>query len=169
VKRLLPSPLLSLALFVTWLMLNQSASVGNLLLAALFALVVPLLTARWRPEVPRVRRLGIVLKLAAAVLTDVVKSNIAVAKLILGDERRITPRFVWVPLTLRDRHAIVTLAGIVTMTPGTLSADLSDDHRHLLVHAFDVDDDAAQAALIADIQQRYEAPLKLIFEKEPTA
>jgi multicomponent K+:H+ antiporter subunit E len=167
VKRLLPSPLLSLALFVTWLMLNESASVGNLLLAALFAFFVPVVTARWRPEVPRLRRLGLALRLAAAVVVDIVKSNIAVARLILGDERRITPRFVWVPLTLRDPHAVVTLAGIVTMTPGTLSADLSDDRRHLLVHAFDVDDDAAQAALIADIQKRYEAPLKLIFEKEP--
>jgi multicomponent K+:H+ antiporter subunit E len=166
VSKLLPSPVLSLALFVAWLMLNESASVGNLLLAALFALVLPVLTARWRPEVPRIGRLGIALRLAFTVLGDIVKSNIAVARLILGDERRITPRFVWVPLSLRDRHAIVTLAGIVTMTPGTLSSDLSEDGRHLLVHAFDVDDDAAQAALIADIKTRYEAPLKLIFEKE---
>jgi multicomponent K+:H+ antiporter subunit E len=158
--------LLSLALFVTWLMLNESASVGNLLLAALFAIVLPWATARWRPEQPRIRNLGVALRLAFTVLGDIVKSNIAVAKLILGDERRITPRFVWVPLSLRDRHAIVTLAGIVTMTPGTLSADLSDDRRHLLVHAFDVDDDAAQAALIAGIKARYEAPLKLIFESE---
>jgi multicomponent K+:H+ antiporter subunit E len=165
IKKLLPSPLLSLALFVTWPMLNESASVGNLLLAALFAFVVPIVTARWRPEVPRLRRLGVALKLAAAVLVDIGKSNIVVAKLILGDERRITPRFVWVPLSLSDPHAIVALAGIVTMTPGTLSADLSDDRRHLLVHAFDVDDDDAQKALIADIQQRYEAPLKLIFER----
>lgn len=45
------------------------------------------------------------------------------------------------------------------MTPGTLSADLSDDRSHLLVHAFDIDDDAAQATLMANIQQRYEAPL----------
>jgi multicomponent K+:H+ antiporter subunit E len=158
--------LLSLALFVTWLMLNESASIGNLLLAALFAIVLPWATARWRPEPPRIRSLGVALRLAFTVLGDIVKSNIAVAKLILGDERRITPRFVWVPLALSDRHAIVTLAGIVTMTPGTLSADLSDDRRHLLVHAFDVDDDTAQAALIADIKTHYEAPLKLIFESE---
>ena len=160
--------LLSLALFVAWLTLNESVSVGNLLLATLFAIVLPWVTARWRPEQPRIRRLGVALRLGFTILGDIVKSNIAVARLILGDERRITPRFVWVPLSLRDRHAIVTLAGIVTMTPGTLSADLSDDHRHLLVHAFDVDDDAAQAALIADIQQRYEAPLRLIFEKDAT-
>ena len=99
-----------------------------------------------------------------AVLVDIVKSNLTVARLILGNERNITPRFVWVPLAIRDPHGIVALAGIVTMTPGTLSADLSDDRRHLLVHAFDVDDEAAQAALIADIQARYEAPLIRIFE-----
>ncbi len=158
--------LLSAAIFAAWLMLNESASVGHLLLAALFAVVLPWATARWRPEQPRIRNLGVALRLAFTVLGDIVKSNIAVARLILGDERRITPRFVWVPLALRDRHAIVALAGIVTMTPGTLSSDLSEDGRYLLVHAFDVDDDAAQAALVASIKARYEAPLKLIFEGE---
>ena len=78
--------------------------------------------------------------------------------------RRIQPRFVWYPLAIRDPHGIVALAGIITMTPGTLSADLSDDRRHLLIHAFDVDDDAAEAALVADIRARYEAPLIEIFE-----
>jgi multicomponent K+:H+ antiporter subunit E len=164
VRRLLPSPLLALALFITWLMLNESASAGHLLLGAALALALPWFTQAWRPDKPRVGRIGIAFKLAVAVLVDIVKSNIAVAKLILGNERHITPRFIWVPLTLRDPHGVVALAGIVTMTPGTLSADLSPDHRHLLVHAFDVDDDAAQAALIADIQARYEAPLMQIFE-----
>ena len=163
-KRLLPSPLVSLALLVTWLMLNEAASPGHLLLGAALALVLPWLTRAWRPGVPRVGRVGTAMKLAARVLLDIVKSNITVARLILGNERHITPRFVWVPLAIRDPHGIVALAGVVTMTPGTLSADLSDDRRHLLVHAFDIDDDAAQAALIADIKARYEAPLIRIFE-----
>lgn len=163
-RRLLPSPLLSLALLVTWLMLNESASPGHMLLGAALALGLPWLTRAWRPDVPSVGRASTAMKLAATVLLDIVKSNIAVAKLILGDERKITPRFVWVPLAIRDAHGIVALAGVVTMTPGTLSADLSDDRRHLLVHAFDVDDDAAQATLVADIKARYEAPLIRIFE-----
>ncbi|MFY7941343.1 MAG: Na+/H+ antiporter subunit E, partial [Burkholderiaceae bacterium] len=70
------------------------------------------------------------------------------------------PAFVWVPLTITDPHGIVALAGIITMTPGTLSADLSADRRHLLVHAFNVDD---EAALIAAIKTRYEEPLLEIF------
>jgi len=163
-KRLLPAPLLSLALWIAWLMLNESASAGHLLLGAALAIVLPWFTERWRPDRPHIGRLGVMLRLAGAVLVDIVKSNLTVARLILGNERNITPRFVWVPLAIRDPHGLVALAGIVTMTPGTLSADLSDDRRHLLVHAFDVDDEAAQAALIADIQTRYEAPLIRIFE-----
>ncbi len=99
--------------------------------------------------------------LALVVLRDIVVSNVQVARLILGPERRIAPRFVWLPLTIRDPHGIVTLAGIITMTPGTLSADLTDDHRFLLVHALNAGD---EAILIATIKRRYEAPLIRIFE-----
>ncbi len=162
--RLVPSPLLSLALLVTWAMLNESASAGQLLLGTVLAIVVPWFTERWRPDRPRLRRLDTALRLALVVLVDIVKSNLTVARLILGREERISPGFVWVPLTLRDPHGIVTLAGIITMTPGTLSADLSDDQRFLLVHAFDIDGEAARAALVADIKARYEAPLLQIFE-----
>jgi hypothetical protein len=69
-----------------------------------------------------------------------------------------------VPLDIADPHAILSLAGIITMTPGTLSAELSPDRRYLLVHAFNVDD---EAALIAQIKSRYEAPLKEMGLLEP--
>ena len=163
-RSLLPSPVLSLALFVTWPMLNESASAGHLLLGAALAIVIPWLTDRWQPDRPRLARLGVALRLAAVVLLDIVKSNLTVARLILGREERITPRFVWVPLSLTDPHAIVALAGIITMTPGTLSSELSEDRRHLLVHALHCPDDAAAAALVDDIKRRYEAPLAEIFE-----
>lgn len=166
-RRLLPAPLLSLALFVAWLMLNQSASAGQLLLATACALVLPLLTERFRPERPRLSNPLALAALALRVLLDIVRSNLVVARLVLGPESRIRPRFVWLPLTIRDPHGIATLAGIITMTPGTLSADLTDDRRHLLIHAFDVADDAAQAALVADIRSRYETPLMRIFEGRP--
>ena len=100
-------------------------------------------------------------KLLLVVLKDIVMSNIEVARRILGPESKITPRFVWVPLDIRDPHGIAALAGIITMTPGTLSSDLTEDRRHLLVHAFNVDD---EQALVASIKERYETPLREIFE-----
>jgi multicomponent K+:H+ antiporter subunit E len=161
-KRLLPAPLLSATLFVSWLMLNQSASPGNLALAAIFAIVLPRIFGGFRVEPPRIRRPGVIVRLALRVLADIVRSNVDVARRILGPESRIHPRFVWVPLSIRDAHGVATLAGIITMTPGTLSADLTDDRRYLLVHAFNADD---EQALIASIKERYEAPLREIFER----
>ncbi len=160
-KHVLPAPLISALLFVAWLMLNQSASAGNLLLGALFALMLPWFTERLRPERPRLKAWCTIVRLGLVVLRDIVVSNIDVARRVLGPEAAIRSRFVWVPLTIRDPHGIVALAGIITMTPGTLSSDLSDDRRHLLVHALHCED---EAALVADIKARYEAPLVEIFE-----
>lgn len=159
-KRLVPAPLISATLFVMWLMLNQSASPGNLVLAAVLALALPLVFGGLRVEPPSVRKPAVVLRLVLRVLADIVKANIEVARRILGPESRIHPRFVWVPLSIRDAHGIAALAGIITLTPGTLSSDLTDDRRYLLVHAFNVDD---EQALIASIKERYEAPLMEIF------
>lgn len=160
-KRLLPAPLLSLTLFVAWLMMNQSASAGNLVLALIFAVALPLLFRSFMVDPPRIRRPGVIVRLGLVVLYDIVMSNIEVARRILGPESKIKPRFVWLPLDIRDPHGIATLAGIITMTPGTLSSDLTADRRYLLVHAFNVDD---EQALIATIKQRYETPLREIFE-----
>ncbi len=160
-KRLLPAPLLSAALLLCWLMLNQSASAGNWLLGGALALAVPWFTERLRPDKPRLKAWSAVLRLGGVVLKDIVLSNVEVARRVLGPESVLSPGWVWVPLDIRDPHAIVALAGIITLTPGTLSAELSEDRRHLLVHAFNLGD--AQA-LVADIKARYETPLREIFE-----
>lgn len=160
-RRLLPAPLLSAVLFVVWLLLNQSISLGHLALALALAIGVPWFTERLRPERPRIRNWGTVVRLGWVVLWDIVKSNVEVARRILGPESAIKPAFVWLPLAIRDPHGQIALAGIITMTPGTLSADFDESHTHLLVHAFNVDD---EAALIADIKARYETPLRKIFE-----
>ena len=158
-SRAFPSPLVSLVLFAGWLLLN-GLSVGNVVLGAALALGIPALTARFRTESPHLGSLSSALRLTGVVLWDIVVSNLHVARLILGPERNIVPRFVWVPLEIRDPHGIASLAGIVTMTPGTLSADLSDDRRYLLVHALNASD---EAELIAGIKERYELPLRIIF------
>lgn len=159
--KLVPAPLLSLVLFVSWLLLNNTLDPAHLLLATVLAVAIPWFTEPLRPDKPRLRRWSVAGKLALVVLWDIVLSNVEIARRILGPESAIRPRFVWVPLSIRDPHGIVTLAGIITMTPGTLSSDLSEDRRWLLVHAFNVDD---EAALVATIKRRYEAPLREIFE-----
>lgn len=160
-KRWFPAPMLSTLLFVVWLLLANTLDAAHVVLAALLAMVVPRFTERLRPERPRIGKPLAIARLGLVVLWDIVLSNIEVARRILGPEDAIKPAFVWLPLDLTDPHAIVSLAGIITMTPGTLSAELSADRRFLLVHAFNVED---EAALVAQMKARYEAPLKEIFE-----
>jgi multicomponent K+:H+ antiporter subunit E len=165
VKALLPAPVMSALVFVTWLLLNETVDPAHLLLAAVLALVVPALTAPLRPGAPRIKRWGTVVQLGLTVLWDIVLANIEVARRILGPEAAIHPRFIWLPLSIRDPHGILALAGIITMTPGTLSSALSADRRYLLVHAFHVAGGAAgEADVVATIKQRYEKPLMEIFE-----
>ena len=160
-RGLLPVPLLSLLLFVAWPVLNSSWSLGHLLLGALLALSIPWFTEALRDSRPRLRRPVLIIRLGLTVFWDILVSNLDVAKRILGAEAAIKPGFVWVPLTITDRHGIVALAGIITMTPGTLSAEITEHRSHLLVHAFHLDD---EAKLIAAIKSRYEEPLRQIFE-----
>lgn len=160
-KKLFPAPLLSLCVFVVWLLLVASIEAGHLLLAAVQAVLLPWVAHRLRGASAGIRRPLVALRLGLVVLWDIVVSNLQMTKLILGRESKIHPAFIWLPLDVRNPHAIATLAGIITMTPGTLSAEVSADNRHLLVHCFSLDD---AAGTIAQIKQRYEAPLKEIFE-----
>jgi multicomponent K+:H+ antiporter subunit E len=159
VKRWPGSPIIGLLVFMLWLLLN-GVSVGHLLLGALLAIVVPAITQGLRPQRPNVGNVPAILGLTAVFLYDIVLANIQVARLILGRESALRPGFVWVPLALTDRHAIAVLSSIITLTPGTLTSDLSPDGRHLLVHCLHLDD---AAATVASIKQRYERPLQEIF------
>ena len=160
-KMLLPHPLLSIVLWVLWLALNQTVAAGHIVLGALLGWAMPLAGLHladgpW----PRIRRPVLVAKLALTVLVDIVVSNIEVARRVLGPEAAIHPGFVRVPLALTDEWAIATLAGIITMTPGTLTVDVARDASHLVVHALHLTD---EAALVATIKARYEAPLREIY------
>ena len=161
-KKILPAPLLSAALFVLWLLLNRTLGVGHLLLAGLLAVAIPLLTAGLRPVPVRIRRPGVALRLLLMVAGDAVRSNIAVMRLLLRPgSRHHAPGFVHVPLDLRDPNGLAALAMIVCLTPGTAWAELSLDRTALLLHALEVSDAVAMAA---QIKTRYERPLMEIFE-----
>lgn len=160
-RRFLPHPLLSLTIALVWVALANEVSAGSVVMGCLVGLVIPVLTQPFWPDRPLLRRPWLSLAYLGIVLHDIVVANIQVARLILfrrNDELRSA--YVTVPLALTSPEAITVLAGTITMTPGTLSAELSADGRALLVHGLDVPD---PDALVAEIKSRYEARLMEIF------
>lgn len=161
-KRWLPSPWLSLGLFGGWLLLTRSGSIGQVLLGLLVAVVVPLLAAPLRPRPGPLRPWALLARLIARVGLEVVRSALDVARGI-ARARRQPPRgaFVVIPLELRDVHALAALAMISAVIPGTVWSELAPDHSALLMHVFDLGD---EAEFIAHFKRDYEHPLKEIFE-----
>ncbi len=159
-KRFWPSPLLSLAMWCLWLLLANDFSAGQMVLGIFFAWLIPLLTEPFWLDRPRVRKPWKLLSFLLLVHRDILVANLAVAKLILSPPSKLRPAFVEVPLDIRNDFVITILASVVSLTPGTVSADVSQDRTVLLVHGLDVAD---IPAMIATIKQRYEAPLKEIY------
>src|SRR5215213_3796522 len=103
----LPYPLLSLALIVLWLLLNQSVSVGHIILGSVIAVLASWAMAALRPEKPRIRRPGTILRLAGLVLLDILRSNIAVGRIIVRSrEPGVNAGFMTIPLDLRSRNGL---------------------------------------------------------------
>ncbi len=161
-NHLLPHPMLTVMITLVWLLLANDFSIGHLVLGLVIGVLVPRFTAAYWPDRSRLRSPRAILGYVLVVAWDICVSNVQVAYLVLF-RRAGTLRscFVTVPLDLRTHDAIAVLAGTITMTPGTVSADTSADGRALLVHCLDTDD---PDALVAQIKDRYERRLKEIFE-----
>ncbi|MFJ7884056.1 Na+/H+ antiporter subunit E [Pseudomonas sp. NPDC096917] len=161
-KRLFPAPWLSLALWALWLLLNVSLSAGNLLLGAALGFLAPIMFAPLRPLPIKISRPGVIIKLFFLVGRDVIASNIAVAWGVINAGRR-PPRstFIKIPLDLRDANGLAALSMITTVVPGTIWSELALDRSVLLLHVFDLDD---EAQFIEHFKTAYERPLMEIFE-----
>ena len=161
-KRYFPAPWFSVALAVLWLVLNLSVSPGNILLAILLGFLAPLLMAPLRPLPVKIGKPGVMLRLFLLVGRDVIVSNLAVAWTVWNARRR-PPRsaFVNIPLDLRDANGLAALAMITTVVPGTVWSELALDRSVLLMHVFDLED---EAQFIEHFKTTYERPLMEIFE-----
>ncbi|WP_417728623.1 Na+/H+ antiporter subunit E [Roseovarius sp.] len=161
-RKILPHPYLTLTLIVVWQMLVNKLTFGNLVLGAILGLIIPVITSPYWPNRPRLSSLPRIVEFVLVVLWDICVANVQVAMIILFKTNANTkPAWITIPLELRTPEAITVLAGTITMTPGTISSDLSADGRSLLVHCLDAPD---PDAVRDDIKARYERRLMEIFE-----
>jgi multicomponent K+:H+ antiporter subunit E len=157
------SPSLVVILTASWLVLNETLAPAHIALGAALALALAWASSTLRPLRARVRRLDVAAVLMLVVLYDILRSNFNVARIVLGliRHREIQSGLLHIPLELRDPHGLAALATIVTATPGTVWVRLSADSATLTLHVLDLRNEDES---IRTVKQRYEAPLRRIFE-----
>ena len=159
-SRILPQPAMSVILLATWLLVQNSVSVGLVVLGVLLSVGIPWSVARFWPEYPRRVRYLPLIHLVGIVLVDILVANLAVARLTLGPRSRLMARLsgqgamaLLVPIALRQPYAITLFASIISLTPGTVVINLSEDQRTLLLHSLNVADPDAFIARIKGVHE----------------
>ena len=160
IRRVLPQPVISLLILGLWMILAPAFTLGQFLLGLALALALPWLTRRFWPDPPRFVSPGAAIRLTGVVLYDIVTANILVAKQVLSPPERLQPAFFEVPLDIGEPFVATLLGSIITLTPGTLTAEIDRERNVLQVHALHLED---AGAAIAQIKARYEAPLMKVF------
>lgn len=161
-RRLVPHPILTLLLTLAWVLLTSTWTLNSLVFGFLMGVVIPFLTQPYWPQQMRLKKPLRILEYILIVLYDIIVANIVVARIVLfKPNAKRQPTWIAVPLDLLTPEAISVLAGTITMTPGTVAADVSAEGHALLVHCLDASD---PDAVRDEIKQRYERRLKEIFE-----
>lgn len=160
-RALFPHPLLSLAVFAASILLSASLSPPSILLGIVMALAAPQVMRNLRVDPVRLRAPGAIIRLTGRVAIDVLNSNLAVARLLIGRRANRVSGFVEIPIDLKDRHGLAVLAVIISSTPGTLWVEYDRAHGRLLIHVLDLVD---EETWVRTIKERYERPLMEIFE-----
>ena len=162
VRKILPHPILTLLIALVWMLLENTASAGVFVFGLILGLIIPVVTAAYWPDRPRLRNPHRIAGYVLIVMWDIAVANVVVAWTVLfKSNQKIRSHWIPIPLDLRAPEAITILAGTITLTPGTVSADLSSSGHSLLVHALDAGD---PDAVRDEIKSRYERRLKEIFE-----
>jgi multicomponent K+:H+ antiporter subunit E len=158
---LLPHPYVTLLLAVVWIILQNEFSPGMFVFGIIIGIIIPWATSIWWPNVPQGFRPIKMIGYMVMVLWDIIVANIEVAWIVLTvPNSKLKPAWIEVPLDLRQPEAITVLAGTITLTPGTVSSDISDEGNSLLVHVLHTDD---PEAVRDEIKNRYESRIKEIF------
>lgn len=162
-RRWLPSPLLSLTLLLMWLLLNQSAAPAHWLFGAVLGIVAPLLARPLQPHGhARLRRPLALFRLLWMAAIEIVRSCFNVTQIILlRRSADVNSQFIRVPLDLKSPHGLALLSCLINSTPGTVWVEILPERYELLLHVFDLHD---EAWWVETIKTRYEQPIIEVFE-----
>lgn len=130
-------------LALTWVALTGQFSLVNLALGVALGLVAVQFAVPARHGKTRLSLSWALVRFPFVVIRALVLSNLRVARSVLFTPLdALTPGIIAVPLDLESDAEITALANLLTLTPGTLTLDVSDDRTTLFVHVLDLSDEA---------------------------
>ncbi len=127
--------LLNLFLAVAWMLLNGSYNVGNFALGFLVGFFALRLSQPFGLKSSYFKRLAGIIGLIGYFVYEMAISVLRVAWDVLTPTHLSDPDIIYVPLDVSSNLEIALLANMVSLTPGSLSLDVTDDRAHLVVHA----------------------------------
>ncbi|CDP51704.1 Na+/H+ antiporter subunit E [Paradevosia shaoguanensis] len=154
---------IGLLLAIIWMAISGSFTLPNLVMGMAVGFIAMLLL-RDRIGGQRLsRRLMRILALALLFICELFVSAYKVAVLVLTPNIRahLKPGFIAYPLTAKSDREITLLANLITLTPGTLSVDVSEDRKTLYIHALEVED---RDALVRSIATGFERQVMEVFK-----
>jgi multicomponent Na+:H+ antiporter subunit E len=151
-------------LALLWVVSTGVMTVSNALLGfAIMYFVLWWLQPVFGPTV-YFQKLPLALRFGAFYLWEVLLSNLRVAWDVVTPRTYRRPGIIAIPLDAQTDWEIALLANLLTLTPGTLSIDVSDDRQTLYVHVMFVDD---RERIIRDIKTRFEQPVLALLRSRP--
>lgn len=149
--------LLNLLLALVWMGVTGVGTFVNLVFGLVIGFAALWLTREIWGDTRYFRRLPLIVRLLLLFLYELVLSSLRVARDVLKPRMTFRPGIVAVPIDLKDDLQITMLANLITLTPGTMSVDVSDDRKHIYVHAMDIGD---RDQLIRDIKDGFETRIR---------
>lgn len=150
-----------LILAVIWVALTGSLSPGNIILGLGVALACVAIL-RHEPGKDRIRPTWAIVSLFLLFAYELIVSAFTVAKTIVSPRMRMEPAIVVFPLRLTRDFEITLLSSLITLTPGTLTVDVSPDRTSLMIHALDASD---PDALVTSLRDGFEAAILKAFRR----
>ena len=132
--------LLNFTLAFVWMFLKTSYSPASFFVGYFFGLLIIYIFRRFFNSRFYLLRVVAVVNLIYIFTKELILSNIAVLKAVLRPKLNIKPGIFAFPTELKEDWEITVLANLITLTPGTLVVDVSNDNRILYVHAMDITD-----------------------------
>ncbi|WP_040224599.1 Na+/H+ antiporter subunit E [Bhargavaea cecembensis] len=132
--------LLNFIIAFLWMFISGSFSASTFIIGWLIGMLLIFMTRRFFPGSLYIRRIWAIIKLTLLFFKELMMANIQVFMLVIKPKLAIRPAIFAYPTKLTSDWEITLLSSLITLTPGTIVMNVSEDKKTLYVHALDIDD-----------------------------